>query len=191
MTENENMNNAPEANKAKPSAVRRWGKRLAIGAVLVGLGAAAGGALGVNAVKAHFMRGFDVHSMSTEQISERVDRRVERMLSRLDGTTDEQQRQISTIAKSAIGDLKALEFAPREIRGKFVEVLSADNFDAVALETLRAEQVAKFDTASKRMVEAVSEVAGVLTVEQRKQLVEKMAKRGGRRGHHGDRGGTR
>jgi Spy/CpxP family protein refolding chaperone len=67
-------------------------------------------------------------------------------------------------------------------------LLSADTFDRAALETLRAEQVAKFDTASKRIVQAVSDAAGVLTVEQRKELVAKMGERGWRGGHHGPHG---
>ena len=186
MTENETPNSAPVAEPAKPFRKRRWGRRVIVGALLVSLGAAAGAGIGVNAVKAQFMRGFDVQNMSTEEISGRVDRRVERILSRVNGTA-EQQQQISTIAKATIGDLKAMEFAPREVRGKVVELLNADTFDAAALETLRAEQVAKFDTASKRIVQAVSDAAGVLTVEQRKELVERMGKRGWRGGHHGSR----
>jgi Spy/CpxP family protein refolding chaperone len=129
--------------------------------------------------------------MSTEEISDRVDRRVERILSRVDGTP-EQRQQISTIAKAAINDLKTMEFAPREVHSKAVELLSADTFDRAALETLRAEQVVKFDAASKRIVQAVSDAAGVLTVEQRKELVAKMGERGWRGGdreRHGRHGG--
>jgi Spy/CpxP family protein refolding chaperone len=185
MTQNETPNAAPEAAQSKPK--RRWGRRIIIGTVLVGVGAAAGAGIGVNAVKAQFMRGFDMKDMSTEEISDRVDRRVERILSRVDGTP-EQRQQISTIAKAAIGDLKTMEFAPREVHSKAMALLSADTFDRAALETLRAEQVAKFDTASKRIVQAVSDAAGVLTVEQRKELVAKMGERGWRGGHHGPHG---
>lgn len=191
MTEHETPNTAPDAGQPK-SGKRRWGKRIAVGALLVGLGAFAGAGIGVNAVKAHFMRGFDAaQNMSTEEISNRVDRRVERILSRIDGTP-EQRQQISTIAKATITDLKAMEFAPHEVRTKAIELLSADTFDRAALETLRAEQVAKFDTASQRIVQAVSDAAGVLTVEQRKELVARMGERGWRGGdreRHGRHGG--
>jgi Spy/CpxP family protein refolding chaperone len=189
MTENETPNTAPEAAQPKPK--RRWGRRIVVGAVLLGIGAAAGAGIGVNAVKAQFLRGFDMKDMSTEEISDRVDRRVERILSRVDGTP-EQRQQISTIAKAAINDLKTMEFAPREVHSKAVELLSADTFDRAALETLRAEQVVKFDAASKRIVQAVSDAAGVLTVEQRKELVAKMGERGWRGGdreRHGRHGG--
>ena len=192
MTENETTNTTPETEQPKSSRTRRWGKRALIGTLLVGLGTAAGVGIGANAVQAHFWRGFDnAQNMSTEEISSRVDGRVERILSRINGTP-EQQQKISTIAKSAIGDLKAMEFAPREIHGKVAELLSADTFDPAALETLRAEQVAKFDAASKRIVQAVSDVAGELTAEQRKKLVTQMSERGwrhgGPRGEFGPRG---
>lgn len=192
MTEIETPDTAPEAKQPQPSGKRRWSKRYLVGTLLVGLGTAAGVGFGANTVQAHLWRGFDnAKNMTTEEISSHVDRRVERILSRINGTA-EQQKQISTIAKAAIGDLKAMEFAPQEIRGKVIELLSADTFDPAALETLRAEHVAKFDAASKRIAQAVSDAANVLTVEQRKQLVQRMSERGWhggwRGGHHGSRG---
>ena len=48
----------------------------------------------------------------------------------------------SVVDGDQAADLKAMEFAPREVRSKAVELLSADTFDRAALETLRAEQVA-------------------------------------------------
>ena len=203
MTENETPNATPETGQSKSSRTLRWGKRTLIGTLLLGLGMTAGAGLAVNAVQAHFWRGFDQQTMSTEEISNRVDRRVERILSRINGTT-EQKQKIAEITKGAIGDLQTLGFAPGEVRGKVIELLGADTFDPAALETLRAEQVTKFDTASKRIVQAVSETATVLTAEQRKQLVQNIGNRGwhgrprwghgprgdfGRHGHHGPRGG--
>lgn len=187
MTENE----TPNAAQPRPSGTRRWGKRIFVGAVLLGLGAIAGAGFGVKAVKAQLMGGFDMKNMSTEEISDRVDRRVERILSHVDGTP-QQRQQISTIMKAAIGDLQKMEFAPREVHSKAQALLSADTFDGAALEALRAEQVAKFDTASKRIVQAISDAAVVLTPEQRKQLAAKMDEHGWRGkhrgGHHGHRG---
>lgn len=200
MTENETSSAAPESRQPKSSRALRWGKRALIGTLLVGLGVTAGTGFTINAVQAHFWRGFDQQTMSTEEISSRVDRRVERILSRINGTA-EQKQKIAEIAKGAITDLQALGFAPRDVRGKAIELLGADTFDPAALETLRAEQAAKFDTASKRIVQAVSEAATVLSAEQRKQLVENMKYRGwrgggrwghgphGYRSHHGPRGG--
>jgi periplasmic protein CpxP/Spy len=188
MTENETSKTSSQTGQSKSSRTLRWGKRILVGTVLVGLGVTAGAGLTVNAVQAHFWRGFNQQTMTPEEISNRVDRRVERILSGINGTTAEQKQKIAEIAKGAITDLQALGFAPREVRGKAMELLGADTFDAAALETLRAEQATKFDTASKRIVQAVSEAATVLTDEQRKQLVTNMSQRGWHRGPHGGYG---
>lgn len=190
MSETGTPNASPEANQPKSSRGWRWAKRGVAVLLLLGVGAASGAAIGAKAVKAQFWRGIDnAQSMSTEEISKRVDRRVERALSRVDGTP-EQKQQISAIATAAITDLRAMDFAPREIRGQVIALMSADNFDAAALEALRAEQVTKLDMASRRMVQAVSDAASVLTVEQRKEFAEMMSKRGWRRGHQGQEGGN-
>ena len=65
---------------------------------------------------------------------------------------------------------------PWEARGKFVELLRADTIDPAAFETLRAEQIAKADAASKRVVQAMTEAASVLTVEQRRELTQRWEK---------------
>ena len=101
---------------------------------------------------------------------------MERVLSRVDATA-EQRGKVSGITKAAISDLTAQGIMPWEARRKFVELLRADTIDPAAFETLRAEQISKADAASKRVVQAVTEAAAVLTVEQRRELTERWQKR--------------
>ena len=49
--------------------------------------------------------------------------------------------------------------------------------DARAVETLRQQQMAQHDAASKRMAQLMIDVSRVLTPEQRKALAERMAQR--------------
>jgi Spy/CpxP family protein refolding chaperone len=173
MTENETQNTTPEAT---PSRKRRWGKRAFIGALLLALGLGSGFAIG--AKSGHYGRLWHGmgHEFDAKRAAERIDHRVEKVMSRIDGTP-EQQQKVAAIAKSTLNDLMALGITPRETRMKFVELLRAETIDPVAFETLRAEQVAKFDTASKRVVSAVTDAAAVLTPTQRHELTERMNKR--------------
>jgi len=61
-------------------------------------------------------------------------------------------------------------------------VLSQDHVDRAALETLRAEQLQLAEQASRRLTQALADVADVLTVAQRKQLAERIGRWHGHRG---------
>lgn len=172
MTETENTANG--AGESKPK--RRWGKRLLVGALLVGIGGVVGFAGGVGSAPAIFYYGIKHHKFDAERITARVDRRVEKVLSRVDATA-EQKQQVSEIAKSAVNDLAALGFKPWEMRGKVVELLGAETIDPAAFEAMRAEQIGKMDVASKRAVQAITDAAVVLTPEQRRELMERWQRR--------------
>lgn len=172
-TSEQNQGPAPEQN-GRPR--RRW-RGAIIGAALFAVGTASGFAVATaHGIPWWMLGAASHHRMDPERIAARVDRRVERVLSRVDAT-DEQRNKVSGITKAAISDLSALGVAPREVRGKFVELLRADTIDPAAFETLRAEQISKADAASKRIVQAVTEAASVLTVEQRRELTERWQKR--------------
>ena len=159
-----------------PRARRRW-RGAIIGAALFAVGTASGFAVATAHGMPWWMLGAGAHHrMDPERIAARVDRRVERVLSRVDATA-EQRGKVSGITKAAISDLTAQEIMPWEARRKFVELLRADTIDPTAFETLRAEQIGKADAASKRIVQAVTEAAAVLTVEQRRELTERWQKR--------------
>ena len=69
-------------------------------------------------------------------------------------------------------DLAKLGIDPRDTHEKFLTLLRADKIDPDALEALRVAQLAKWDAASKRIVQAVAEAAPVLTPAQRRELTD-------------------
>jgi Spy/CpxP family protein refolding chaperone len=69
----------------------------------------------------------------------------------------------------------------REARAQAVALLSEPTVDRGALEALRAGQLQAAEQASRRLTQALADVADVLTPEQRKQIAEHVARRHGRR----------
>ncbi len=179
MTDTNMDNGGPNQTPAAPRK-RRWGKRLLIGALLIGVGVVPGVIIGAH--KATAWVGHIAHTIThdPERVAARVDRRVEKVLSRVDATA-EQKQAVSAAARSAISDLAALGIEPGEARGKLIELLRADTIDPGAFEALRAEQVANLETASKRLVTALTDAASALTAEQRRELTERWQKRHSRR----------
>jgi periplasmic protein CpxP/Spy len=150
---------------------RRWGRRVFAAAVLIVLGGAGGFAIGLHKASAMFWHGMQGARLNPERVAAHVERRVDRVLSRLDAGP-EQKGKVSAIAKSAVTDLAALGLTPWETRAKFLTLLRADKIEPEAFEELRAGQTAKWDAATKRMVQAVVEAASILTPEQRRELTE-------------------
>jgi protein CpxP len=171
MTDMDGSNATPENAPSQLKPKRRWLRRTLIGVLLVGLGAVGGFGIGAHSASAWLWHGVGYHRLDPDRAAARIDYRVERVLSRVDATA-EQKQKVSAIAKTAVSDLAALGVNPWELRSQFVTLLQADTIDPAAFETLRAEQVSKIDTGSKRIVQAMTEAAAVLTPEQRRQLTE-------------------
>jgi len=94
--------------------------------------------------------------------------------------TDAQKQKIDPIVKQAAKDLQPLRAQVREARREGMKLLSADTIDRGAIERLRVQQITAADGASKRFTQALTEVAEVLTPEQRKTLAARFAHRRGR-----------
>jgi periplasmic protein CpxP/Spy len=101
----------------------------------------------------------------------------ERMLDGVNATA-EQKAQIRKIMEAARQDMQAGLQGAQQLRQRSIEALAQPNIDGNALEALRAQMVAQHDQASRRMTQAMLEAARVLTPEQRKQLAERLGKRG-------------
>jgi Spy/CpxP family protein refolding chaperone len=143
--------------------------------LLIGVGGIAGFAAGTHKAAAMFWYGMREMNHNPGHVAEHVQWRVNRILSRVDAS-EEQKAKVNVIAKSAVTDLSALGIAPWETRSKFLALVRADKIEPESFEALRAEQTAKWDAASKRIVQALVEAAQVLTPEQRRQLTERMAR---------------
>lgn len=155
---------------------RRFFKRAAI-ATLVG-GLAVGSGLTAWAHGGH--RGWQGGGEGFSE--ERIERMVKHFGVEVDAT-DEQKAKLTEIAKAAAKELQPLRAKVREARKQGMELLAAPTIDRGAIERLRAEQIQAADAASKRMIQALADVAEVLTPEQRQKLAERMQKRRG--GRHG------
>jgi Spy/CpxP family protein refolding chaperone len=103
----------------------------------------------------------------------------------IDAST-EQQEKLRTIVKSAVKDLVPMREKAQAARQKARELLTQPTIDRTAIEAFRAAQVAQLDAVSKRLTQALTEAAEVLTPKQREQISERMEQRRGqwRRGWH-------
>jgi Spy/CpxP family protein refolding chaperone len=103
-------------------------------------------------------------------------RGIDRMLDGLNAT-DAQRSQIRQIFRAAADDLKAQREQRRALHERGLQVFSAPNVDAAAVESLRQQMVQLHDQASKRRMQAMLEASQVLTPEQRAKLAERMKQR--------------
>jgi Spy/CpxP family protein refolding chaperone len=120
--------------------------------------------------------GMGGHGMMAMGSPERLGRMTDHMLDGLKAT-DAQRTQIRQIAQAAASDLKAQREAGRTLRQKGLQLLAAPTVDAAAAEALRQQALAQHDQASKRMLQAMLDIAKVLTPEQRAKLGERLAQR--------------
>ena len=109
--------------------------------------------------------------LTPAQIDDRIDRMTKHMAIELDATAD-QQIKLATIAKAAVGDLRALREKAQAARSQAVALLTAPSIDRTAIERLRTEQIGLAETASKRIAQALADVAEVLNPEQRRKVAD-------------------
>ncbi|MGH8687560.1 MAG: Spy/CpxP family protein refolding chaperone [Burkholderiales bacterium] len=117
-----------------------------------------------------------------------AEERLEHMLKHLYvdvDATPEQQQKIDPIAKQAAKDLRPLREKEWKARRETMKLFSADKIDRGAIERLRAEQTAAHDAASKRFTRALTDVAEVLTPDQRRKLAARFEHRRHGRGRGG------
>lgn len=107
---------------------------------------------------------------------EHVAHNVDRLLDGLNAT-DAQRNQIKQIATAAAADSAAQREAGRGLREQSLQLFTAPTVDAGAAEALRQQMTAQQDQASKRTLQAMLDVAKVLTPEQRAKIGARMAER--------------
>lgn len=107
---------------------------------------------------------------------EHMDRAVDHMLEGLNAT-DAQRSRIKQIAQLAAQDLKPQREAGRGLHGKAAAIFTAPSVDPAAAESVRLQMLAQHDQVSRRVLQAMIEISGVLTPEQRAKIGEKMKQR--------------
>jgi Spy/CpxP family protein refolding chaperone len=107
--------------------------------------------------------------MTPAHIDDRIDRMTKHMAIELDATAD-QQAKVASITKAAVSDLRAMREKALATRAQAVTLLTAPTIDRTAIERLRTEQMALADSASKRIAQALADVAEVLNPEQRRKV---------------------
>ena len=146
----------------------------------IALAAAITGALATSAVTyagfgpggwhgAGFMRG----PITAEEAESRADRAIRHAAIELDATP-EQQEKMRTIAKAAVKDLLPMRDKAHAARQRAAALITQPTVDRAAIEAFRVEQLALADAASKRFSQALTEMAEVLTPEQRRKVGEFM-----------------
>lgn len=150
---------------------------------LAGLAAAVAGVLALGACSHHGHTGWGGPGMQGQVDPERAaqftEKMADRIVSRVDGTP-EQKQKIAAIAQAAMKDLMPVRDQARAARQQSLELFKAPSIDRSAIEKLRVEQIQLADTASKRLSQAIADVADVLTPEQRVKLADRMQQRGRR-----------
>lgn len=107
-----------------------------------------------------------------------IERRVNRVLGAVDAST-EQRQKVRQILEAAGNDLYPIRQQRVDNRKQIAAALAAATIDRQKIEQLRQDQLKLNDTASKRMTDAITEAAEVLTPAQRAELAKRMERRRG------------
>ena len=156
---------------APDSSRRRW---------FAGLAALGGlGLLGAKAQAHGWRRG---EPLDPEEMARRLNWRIGRLVNDAGGTPQQKDRLVA-IATAALAELKPLREQARAARRRGLELLASPSVDRVGLEQLRVTQVQLADARSRRVLQAMTDAADVLTPEQRTKVAERLKQRMERRWH--------
>jgi Spy/CpxP family protein refolding chaperone len=117
-------------------------------------------------------------SFDPAQAEDRADRMVRHMAIELEAT-DTQQEKLRVVVKSAVKDLVPMREKVQSARLKARELLTQPTIDRAEIEKFRTEQIALADTFSKRVSQAVTDAAEILTPDQRRKLNDHLPSPGG------------
>jgi periplasmic protein CpxP/Spy len=167
-----------ETQDSKPQRRRRFFKRAAIATLIAGVAAAIGfKAYGQEGGCGWHRAGFVAGPIDPAAVEEHLDRMLKHLYVEIDAT-EEQKQKLEPIVKQAAKDLLPLRDKARAARKRAVELLTADTIDRAAVEALRAEQLQLAEQASRRLTQALADVAEVLTPAQRKDLAARIERHG-------------
>ena len=158
-------NPLPPLKTPSPAGRRSWTRAAVLGAVLVG-----GVALGAGGLAAAAPHGW---MMQGGPPIERMQTMARRALDAV-GATSDQEAKVHDIIASAFADLAPMREKREAFRKQALDLLKAPTIDPAAIEKLRADHIAEMDTDSKRITKAVTDIATVLTPDQRAKLADRI-----------------
>jgi Spy/CpxP family protein refolding chaperone len=130
--------------------------------------------LPIGAVACHG-RGHHHDNLTEAELKERAADHVDDALDWLDGT-DTQKQQVKQVVDTTIPDMMSFREEQRALRTEFQKELKAPTVNAAALEDLRVRFMKLADAATARGLRAFTDIARVLTPQQRQKAVEKWQK---------------
>jgi Spy/CpxP family protein refolding chaperone len=176
--ENQSTTGAEPENSTRNEP--RW-RRSTVVILVIALVAGLAGAFASNAMSHGFGFGFGPGrwhhggfmsgEMDSGAIEERVDRALRHLAIEIDATP-EQQEKLRAIINTAVNDLLPMRDTARAGRQQARELLTRPTVDRAAIETFRAEHMAHWDAATRRIAQALADAAEVLTPEQRGKIDE-------------------
>lgn len=155
----------------------RTGRRWMIAAALVaaiGATGAAGASMAADGGFGHMHKRGHHGPVDAATAAKHIDKIINKVVP---DATEQQKARLTEIAKAAFADMMPVRAQLRDAHKRAHELLMAPVVDRVALESLRAEQMARMDALSKRMLAAVTDAADILTPEQRTRFHDHMKKR--------------
>jgi Spy/CpxP family protein refolding chaperone len=185
MTDQATPPNPPAGDNQRPAQQPRRRRGLIFG-LIVAVGVVATAVIATNAMSGYgpwrcgwhggWHHGLMGGQFDPAWIEDRADRGVRHLAIEIDATP-EQQTKLRAIVKSAVKELLPMRDKAHSAREQAHGLLLQHNLDRAAIEKFRAEQVALFDAASKRIAQALGDAAEVLTPEQRQKIGQFVAER--------------
>jgi Spy/CpxP family protein refolding chaperone len=129
----------------------------------------------------HHRGGFMHGPIDPAHLDEHLDRMLKHLYVEIDAT-EAQKQALAPIVKAAARDLLPMRDKHRDAHAQAMTLLTQPTVDRAALEVLRASELKLAEDASRRLTQALADVADVLTPAQRKALAERLAHRHGPRG---------
>ena len=111
--------------------------------------------------------------LSDEEIEKKITRAVKHVSIEIDATT-EQEAKITALATALAKDMKPLHGNFKAAGEEMRKLLVADSIDRAAMEKIRLERLAEAGRASKELVNALADIAEILTPEQRQIVDERL-----------------
>jgi protein CpxP len=168
MSEGDNAPKSMEISAPGTSGTqRRWPRTLLLGGTLaVGMAMGAAGLAGAAVVGDHM--GWQHHGPRLERIQGFV-----RMALDSVAASSDQEAKVHDVIATAFTEIAPKPEDRAAFRKQALDLLRAPTLDKAALEKLRADFVAQQDAKSKRFLDAVEQVADILTPDQRAKLADR------------------